>query len=392
MHRIPLHTTPHRAGILLLVLTLATVVLVRDFGRLRPRAAAAGEQAVLPWDSEPYRRARAELPPRFATYQTTRYVILSDAPANWTQVQAQLLERAHHQYRRYCRRLDIEPAPLRHKLVAVLFEHREHYRAFARNRDNVGDVELSGYYAPANDRLVLYRVESNPSIALARSALAEMAAEVDRLGYRVREAERNGRSDDAAALGRRHIEWREHLRTQSAKVDAFSTETSMATAIHEAVHQLLFHTGVQSPRVQYPLWISEGLATGFETTSPSAAFGPDHEHAPRRRQVAELHARDALLPLDELVAIMRLPDEGTERTCIVYDQSYGLVTWMTRFRRDELRHYLDLLRAEKPGVPTEARQRRLFELAFGDIDSVERAWHRHLAQDTRRVGLAARNE
>jgi hypothetical protein len=61
----------------------------------------------------------------------------------------------------------------------------------------------------------------------------------------------------------------------------------------------------------------------------------------------------------------------------VYHQSYALVTWMHRFRRNELREYLRLMRAAPQRPLSTHHHVELFETAFGDIDDLERAWLNH---------------
>ena len=114
-------------------------------------------------------------------------------------------------------------------------------------------------------------------------------------------------------------------------------DRATGTTVHEAIHQLMFHTGVQTPHIEYPLWICEGLATAFETDDPDAAFGPDHEYAPRRDRFDLLLGADQLIELRQLVTYARMPDDSDETVQALYHQSYALVTWMSRFRRDELR-------------------------------------------------------
>ncbi|MDY7109284.1 MAG: DUF1570 domain-containing protein [Planctomycetota bacterium] len=331
----------------------------------------------LPGSSPAYDHARALLPPRFGEYQTRRFVVLSDADVSWTRLQAQRLERAHHQFHRFARRLGLEPLPLRHKLVCVLFADRVEYQQFARTKDDVADPWIAGYYSPKNDRVVFYQGEANPSVVEARHRLKQMRCEMDSLAREADDAAREGRREHARVLRQQQQRYRDHLQRESARVSAFAEQISTATTIHETTHQLLFHTRLQSPRIQYPIWISEGLATSFETDDPDSAFGPDHEYAPRREAFGKVLRADDLVELRDLVALTRLAPTDERLIHAVYQQSYALVTWMNRSRRDELAAYLRLMLAEPPGSITADRYRALFEQAFGDIDRLQRAWLKH---------------
>lgn len=290
-----------------------------------------------PLESESYRIARSLLPKKFTEYQTARWVVFSDASSSWTRRQSQLLERARHQFLRFTRRISLQPKPLRHKLVCILFDSRDEYHDFAQKQDNVTAQWISGYYSPMHDRVVFYNVSDS---TVKKTSATQSRSSVNNLP--------SHESGDRAT----------------------------ATTVHEAIHQLMFHTGVQSAHIEYPLWICEGLATAFETDVANGAFGPDHEYAPRRERFKQLVEDNQLIDLRQLVTYARMPDNKDETVQAVYHQSYALVTWMVRFRTDELHSYLQSMLDEPPGRPTAKRQLELFEQSFGDVDQVQRAWLR----------------
>ncbi|MBT8484980.1 MAG: DUF1570 domain-containing protein [Phycisphaerales bacterium] len=293
----------------------------------------AGEAHILPSGSVRSEAARTVLPTRFVPYETRRFVVFSDASPRWTRLQMARLERAHHQFHRFLDRLGTTPGPLRHKLVCVLFATRDDFIEFARSHDGVVASWILGYFSPRNDRIVFYH------------------------GAETLEEE-----------------------------DEFADLRATATTIHEAVHQLSFHTGLQSVHINYPLWICEGLAAAFETANPDAAFGPAYEFAPRRHRFEQMLAGNRLMPLDRLVRLDHFPDERAETVQTIYNQSYALVVWLARHRRDELRAYFAAMRAETPGRPTGDRHHAIFTAAFGPPAQLERTWLRH---EHARVGPGA---
>lgn len=338
---------------------------------------AHAESRPLASESEPYEKARQALPDRFVEHETRRFVVFSDAPTSATRDQAERMERVHHQFQRFASRLDLRPLPLRHKLVCVLFHKREDYQAFAREHDGVVDPWIAGYYSPANDRVVFYDIESNPSLTQARTKLEQMRTRMASLDVRLGLAERNGRRGEAEGLRRNLARYRQHIASEQLRVDEFARQSSIATITHEATHQLLFHTSVQSPYIQYPIWISEGLATSFETGRPQDAFGPDQEFLPRREGFRALLLQDRLIDIRDLASITDLSRCDDEYVRMVYHHSYALVTWMSRFRKAELRNYLMLMRKEPPGQPKPRRHLEIFEEAFGDLEQLGRSWLRH---------------
>jgi len=328
----------------------------------------------LPRTSQAYEQARADLPERFIEFETKRFIVLSDADWQWTRAQAQRLERTHHQFQRFARRLRLEPLPLRHKLVCILFADRAEYQHFAGAHDDVADPWIAGYYSPVHDRVVFYQGEANPSVVEARSKLRQMGTDIDSIARQAEHAMRQGQRENAAVLRQHRQRYREHLLRERRRVDAFAEQISIATTVHETTHQLLFHTRIQTPRLQYPIWISEGLATAFETDDTGGAFGPDHEYAPRREAFEELLGDDGLIDLRDLVTWTRLATTDEQTVHAVYQQSYALVTWLNRCRAGQLSRYLQLMLVEPPASLGPDRYRTLFEEAFGDIDRLQHAW------------------
>lgn len=316
-------------------------------GSLSDSPTGVASNAKLQSDSAIYRRTRELLPRRFLDYETRRFIVISDAAPGWSREQAALLELTYHQFNRFTRRMGLKPQPLRHKLVCVLFQEHEDYRRFAQNRDGVTADWISGYYSPKNDRIVFYNIETNPDFAEAMR-VSESAERIARV-----------QGHDAAA--------RDLLRDEYQKA-------ATATVVHEAVHQLSFHTRIQSPQIQNPLWLSEGLATAFETSDPNGAFGPDHPYDLRERQFGEILADGKLIPLRDLVTYSSMPNDEDETITAVYHESYALITWMSRYRRTELRSFMKALCSERPGRPTAKRHLEIFEKAFGNVDAVEAAW------------------
>jgi len=333
------------------------------------------DDRTLPRDSAPYRLVREKLPARFAVRTSKRYVVFSDAPPSLVQKQLECLERTHHQFTRFTDRLGLEPRPLRHKLVCVLFKSREDYRAFARGEDGVEEDWIAGYYAPRSDRIVFYLGDDNPSVVAARQELEEIEESLSTISDSASRAARQGLSEAAQTLHRNAAERRVHIERERARVNAFADEVLTSTTVHEGTHQLLFHTGVQSPRVQYPVWISEGLASSFETTNVDEAFGPDRRRSSRQALFAQSLKNDELLPLRDLVTLKTVPP-GRDMINRVYTQSEALVIWLFEHRRSALARYLRLLRLEPTGVVETNRAEEIFRAAMGDIEGLESTWIR----------------
>ncbi|MCP3904723.1 MAG: DUF1570 domain-containing protein [Planctomycetes bacterium] len=343
-----------------------------DLCRARPPAKHSSELVA----------ARAQLDASFVLYETRHFAILSDADEGWTRTQGDRLERTHDRFIRFANNLQLRPLPIDHKLVAVVFDDRADFVAFARADGNAADGRLAGYYSPAKDRLVFYHVESDENVASARRQLEDMQAEITAAVRASRRARRVGQREEARRLAEEADARINHLDEQERELNHFAIQRSISVTVHEAIHQLMFHTAVQSPYVQHPLWLTEGLATAFETDRTRSRFGPGQEFAPRRQRFYYLLDTGRLMPLRELVtadADRFLTKPGLVDA--VYHQGYALVTWMARDRRPQLRDYLRALNALPSGVPKPATQLAVFERIFGDVDRVEEDWLRFEMRD-----------
>jgi len=328
-------------------------------------------------ESEVFRKARNLLPPRFIKTETRRFVVLSDADPHWTRTQIERIERAHHQFMRLANRLGLKPLPLEYKLVCVLFARQDDYAEFARANDNVKDSWIAGYYSPRHDWIVFYDIRSHEGVQNANAKLERMRESLASWTVRMQRAESLGQSQTAGTMRTALEHYNQHLAVERKKLDDFTSRAAIATTVHEAVHQLMFHTRIQLRTVEYPLWISEGMATSFETDSPNNAFGPDFDFAPRRTEFVRLLTEDKLIPLEQLITLTSMPNAEPDTISAVYHGSYALVTWMCRHRAVELRRYYERMQREPSGRSTPERHLQVFESIFGDVSKLERTWMRY---------------
>jgi hypothetical protein len=329
----------------------------------------------LPTESTALARASAQVPRHFVRHESARFVALSDGSTAWVREQLERFERAHHQFERFLRHLGMPAPRLRHKLVAILFADHAEFIAFARETDGVEDPWVKGYYLPAADRMVGYDAETDPQVLAGRERLEQGQREIETRARLAEQSRRGGRVADpnlSANLDRA----RSVQALREEELIRNSRQLVIATMIHEAIHHLMFHTRVQNPAVQYPFWLAEGLAVGFETDQPAAAFGPDFDYRPRREVFERLLMEERLVPLAAFIRFERLPDRRESTARVFYHQSGALLCYLFRQRPSELRNFLERLAAEPPGRVGPQRQGALFEASFGDPESLERSWLR----------------
>jgi len=144
-------------------------------------------------------------------------------------------------------------------------------------------------------------------------------------------------------------------------------ERNSATIVHEATHQLAYNCGMQRRYADNPMWVSEGLATYFET--------PDRRNPKKWRGIGRVNhvnlARwrkyQANRPAESLATLlsddMRYRSPATAESA--YAEGWALTYFLIKTRRDEYVKYLKKLSLGKPAAErTEQERINMFEEAF----------------------------
>ena len=327
----------------------------------------------LPTDEDAIGRSVRLLGPGFRRSETPHFVILSDCAADWTQGRARVLERARDQFFRVAARMGAPVYPHRSKLLCVLFARRDDYAAFARAHDGMDAGWIAGYYATLSNRIVFYNDSTSPAFAAAGQKLADADVQVRALRDRALDAEREGRAPAAAQLRSHADDLDRQVRSERKRLGKAAGDSSTAKATHEATHLLAFNTGLQLPDREYPFWISEGLATSFETDRADSAFGPDRAEgrSDRRQRFEELRKDGKLIPLTELVARCEAPRDDADRADAMYAQSCVLFTSLFGKDPRALGAFLSDLAEGPPTRLTEEMALSAFRARFGDPDQVD---------------------
>jgi len=295
-----------------------------------------------------------------------------------------LLESTLKSFYANCDAMHLEASQPRHKLVAVLFREKSDFAAFAKSQDGMQNSWAAGYYSPTVDRLVMFDAMSNDTV---KQAMGKLKNNEQRVAQQARGA--GAGALDAGGVGGQAARINQQIQAQKHEIASAATDSFVGTVTHEAAHQLFFHSGVQKRGVTYPLWLAEGLATGFEASDTADAdLGFQSDNPKRRAAMTEALQGDRLIPLRVLVSKDRYvsgtnSQEGELKD--FYGQSCIFTMWLARSRPTELRRYLEALKQGAYAMPSKREEN--FEAIFGPIDSLERVWLR--AEGRKWPGLAA---
>jgi hypothetical protein len=279
------------------------------------------------------RRILAELPAGFDLLVTKHYVVCFDTSRDYAKWCAALFERLHDAFGTYWARAGLAVHDPPRPLVVVIFADRHGYEAHAAATLGAAAGRVVGYYDMLSNRVTTYDLTGSDILT-------------------------NGRPRAAGAAG-------------LAILSSPAATGLVSTLVHEATHQLAFNGGLHRRLAPVPLWVSEGLATYFETPDLRNARGwkgigevnrprLDHFLKTCRPGVIEAIVRD-----DE-------PFRHADTALDAYAAAWALSHHLLQTRKPEFVAYLHSLAVKQPLAEDSPEARlREFQEAFGDPTAVE---------------------
>ncbi len=266
----------------------------------------ADEQPLRPIDADEMdRRMLEEMPKGFSVYRTSHYVIVHNTNEAYVREVGTLFEKLYRGFFSYWKNQRWELPEPRFPLVALVFADRNTF--LRHGTAEVGETAKSviGYYHLASNRMTTYNV---PNL-----------------------------------------------------------ERNIATIIHEATHQLAYNCNMQTRFADNPMWVSEGLATFFE--SPELNNPSGWRSIGRVNQVNLARWRKYLPNRPQESLLTLLSDDTRYRSAATatsaYAEGWALTYFLIKTRRKEYVQYLQMLSEGKPLVEKTRRERvQMFEEAF----------------------------
>jgi hypothetical protein len=142
----------------------------------------------------------------------------------------------------------------------------------------------------------------------------------------------------------------------------------VTTIIHEATHQLMFNRGLQVRMADAPLWLNEGLANWFEAPNVKNRHGWTGPGLVNNFRLLKFREYLARRPNDSLERLISDDDRfAGDGAFDAYAESWALVHFLLKHRRDEFCDYLKVVSKKRPGIKVDAKTRlQEFVEHFGD--------------------------
>ena len=279
-----------------------------------------------------YEQFQQQLPGGFKVYKTQHYVLIYNTSEVYVKWVAQLFEHLYRGFYNYWKSKGFRISEPRFPLVAVVFSNRASYLAYAEREIGKSAEAMIGYYNMKTNRMVTYDMTGVDGIVPRDTRIASPLVI-------------------------------QQILSQP------QAERTVATIIHEAVHQLAYNSGLQVRLADNPLWLSEGIAMFFETpdaNSPKGwgAIGKVNPHNMRLfAQYIPQRPADSLLTL--ISQDQRLRDAETSSQA--YPESWALTYYLMTLKNKQFVAYLKELADQSPldGESSERERIELFKKHFG---------------------------
>ncbi len=205
----------------------------------------------------------------------------------------------------------------RDDIQIVIFSDPAEYAAYVKKY--APELEGSGgFYSVAKDRLVVLHQRQTEWMDNVRREIAKI------------EKEQQGKMKTANDF-RRLAQWKQDA---TARLMAQAVEQTQTTLRHEGAHQLAYTLGIQTPLQSGHGWVSEGIATFFETERPGQISDS------RLSELRKSKAGNQLVPLGQLLAMPRCKSpldyaESCLLTGLLMKPEYraGFFAYLDRLRR-----------------------------------------------------------
>ena len=269
----------------------------------------------------------AELPAGFTFLTTRHYVICYDTSLGYARWSAALLERLFSGFHAFWSQAGLDVSQPKQPLIVIIFSNRNDYERAAKKE--VGDASHSivGYYNQLTNRITTYDITGSDST-------------------------------DTTPSQSSHSVGIEILRNPRAS-------SLIATLVHEATHQLAFNAGLHVRLSPTPVWLSEGIATYFET--------PDLTNSRGWQSIGAINTTRLELVVQQFTPglISRFiaddkPFHDLDEALVAYAHAWVFVSFLATMKKDAFCSYVAHFDTKEPlGKDSAADRMAEFKNAFG---------------------------
>lgn len=283
---------------------------------------------------------RSKLAPGFLVHKTAHFVLVYNTSQTYAHWVGDLYERLYRAFYNYWDNRGLKLEQPRFPLVALVFNSRDAYLQYARREVGESAGAMIGYYNMQTNRIVSFDITGVQGLAVPGQKYSS----------------------------------RDMLIRLFAQPQA---ERTVATIVHEAVHQIAFNSGLQVRLADNPKWVSEGMAMYFESPDVRNPKGWGTIGKLNIHQLQQFLLYLPSRPADSLTKLIS-GDSGfadKNRVSATYAESWALTYFLLKDQPENYVAYMKELGQYRPLGEVDARQRvELFKKHFGEVAKLDTAF------------------
>jgi hypothetical protein len=317
----------------------------------------------------------------FSTRATRHFLLVYDTSDQAAARHCFNLEQAYDAFMGFFNLKDVHPMFLERRLVAILFKDRQNYLNYSKEIDGMQMLWSAGYYSQRTNRSAFFDDASSADNEKLQALIADTKMQITTLNRQIDEDYKRGDNADANVLFVQRRDAITKWTIASNMLRATVVGNNTTKTIHEATHELAFNTGIQKRFVDYPFWLSEGLACCFEFEDHIHGMGPASINRGRfavLRDALKLKSpskeEELALSLEHLISAGPSKDISDKTLGIYYAHAWALFHYLYRAERPGLEKLLLAYSTHAPMRPISAAEHlKLFTDAFGmDLKTLDR--------------------
>lgn len=297
---------------------------------------------------EIFEELKGQLPTGFALRKTKHYLIVYNTSPAYAEWAGELFERLYRGFYNYWKQIyDIELEEPRFPLVAVVFRDQQSYIRFAQRFVGDSAKTMIGYYNMQTNRMVSYDLTGINGLANGANPQASNRKLIDQI------------------------------------LTSPGAERTVATIVHEAVHQIAYNSGLQTRLADNPRWLSEGMAMYFESPDFKNKSGWSMGKV-NRHNLLKFKQNFRQRKPDSLSTLISTDKRllNSREAALAYPESWALTFFLMKTMKEEFRGYLTELQELPPlGPMLEKKRVETFKKYFGeDMQVLERNFLRYISR------------
>lgn len=316
----------------------------------------------LPADEKAERKDLKKLGGTFQVFRTKHFSILHDVGDDDVKAFSIALERTFRSDVKYTMTLGIEPTKPKKKLIIYYFNEHQQYSDYSKS---IGKGERPqsnpGVFFPDMNRSMFYNFRNQASYKKLREDAEKKLADL-------REKARGKLSADERRKLNREIAIAKAQSNFSTTEGGTQNEETLQ---HEVTHHVLWNIGFHNPNsfMANPRWFVEGTAMMFETAAKGKAANIGAVNKGRLDEYRLFEKQHKLHPVKDFVSDAVFFNMGGETVFISYAESWALVHYLNRTKRDRIKVYIaEINKRPKEYQADPKKELAAFEKAFGKLD------------------------